>query len=129
MSNKANIKRLSVDLHNALQRVPLEADYDAKLSLYSKILTEDYNWKQVEKYSTTAELDALATGTRVTTSNNNLAVKHDTGWVIITPEGYPMTHCDSSVLVLPVFSIPVNVVSPPDDVSLDSSTTNGIQTP
>jgi len=128
MSNKPDIKRLTVDLHEALQQVPLDTDYQAKLSLYSKILIEDYNWNRVEKYSTFEELDALATGSRVTTSNNNLAVKHDTGWVIITPEGYPMTHCDSSVLVLPVFSIPVNTVYPPDNVSLDDSTTNGTQT-
>lgn len=127
MSNKPQIKRLSVDLHNALQQVPLEADYDVKLALYSKILIEDYNWNKIEKYGTLDEVDALALGSRVTTSNNSIAVKHNTGWIIITPEGYPMTHCDSSILSLPVFSIPRNTHQSPDSVSLDDSksTTDG----
>lgn len=126
-SNNSEIKRLASDLHEALKQVPLDTAYFDKMNLYSKILIEDYNWNRVEIYSTHEQLDALAAGARVTTSNNSLAIKHDTGWIILTTEGYIFSRNGSDKLALPVFSIPVNTYHSADSVTLNDSAPNGTQ--
>ena len=135
MSNKeftpeqAEIRRLSFDLHDALTEVPLEMEYFKKLELYGQKLIEQYNWHRVEVYSTHEQLDTLATGTRVTTSDNALAVKHPTGWVILSQEGYTYSYNLSTDLVLPVFSIPETRHSSQNAVSLDDGTQDVSQVP
>lgn len=126
-SNLEDIMSLSEDLHEALKDVPLDMDYFAKLEIYSEKLIQDYNWRRVKVYRTLEEVNALETGTRVSTSDNSLALKHNTGWVIITRDGYPMTHSDATALSLPVFSIPDSNFSPPEVTSLNDSFQNGTQ--
>ncbi len=101
--------QLSTDLHSALISVPMSINYFDKLKMYGKKLIEDYNWRSVEVYSTAEELDALEVGTRVSTYNRSLAVKHATGWVVLTVEGYCFPFRASNTLVLPAYSIPSSV--------------------
>lgn len=103
---KQEEKTLSSDLHEALKQVPINIDYHTKLALYSRILIEQYNWAKSVKYTTYKELENLPLGTRISTIKNELAVKHLTGWVIITKDGYPITHSDHTILDLPAFLIP-----------------------
>jgi hypothetical protein len=119
---------LSMDLHEALQEVPLNVEYFEKLEIYSQKLVQDYNWRRVSIYTTVEELKALATGARVSTNNNELAVKHNTGWVIITRDGYPITHSDETALTLPAYSIPDSIYQSPGNTSLNDSSQNDSQT-
>jgi hypothetical protein len=127
-STPSQVKRIAIDLHNALTEVPVDTAYFEKLEMYGQKLIEEYNWHRVEVYSTHQELDALVTGARVTTSTNSLAVKHKTGWVILTQEGYSFSYRASTDLALPVFSIPEARRQSPDVSSLDDGS-HGSQIP
>lgn len=113
---------LSMDLHEALQQVPLSIDYYEKLELYSEKLIQDYNWHKRNVFNTIKELDDLPIGTRVTTAHNSLAVKHKSGWVILTQEGYTTIQNFSSDLALPVYSIP-EVSRPTETIKNDQQAT------
>lgn len=100
---------LTIDLHRALQEVPLDLEYAEKLEMYSEKLTKVYNWRKVTVYNTIEELEELPLGSKVTDSANAVGVKHLTGWVLIDNNGYAFTHMSANSLSLPVYSIPNNI--------------------
>lgn len=111
---------LTMDLHEALQEVPLSIDYFSKLEIYGNILTEKYNWRKVQIFKTNEDLEKLAIGARIITNDNSFAVKHPTGWVIVNKDGYVFSHIDSksTQLSLPAMSVPESYHPSPDDISL-----------
>lgn len=115
---------LTMDLHEALQEVPLSTEYFTKLEIYGDILIKKYNWRKVQIFKSPEDLEKLVTGTRIITRDNSFAIKHTTGWVILNKDGYVFSHIDSNSvqLSLPAMSIPENYHPSPDDISLNLET-------
>lgn len=97
---------LSSDLHWALSRVPIQAHYYSKLDDYAAELIENYNWTKLHEYTTSEELDLLTVGSRITTADNNLAVKTEDGWFVLYEQGMIDMNLSSDSIALPAFSVP-----------------------
>lgn len=108
-NNDSQITELSSDLHWALNSVPLEGEYYSKLELYAQLLVEKYNWVKIHQYSTHELLNLLPVSTKIITSDDQIAVKHETGWVILSPEGYIFSRISTENLKLPAFSVPSTI--------------------
>lgn len=96
---------LASDLHWALARVPISANYYDKLDFYAAELIENYHWSKIYEYSSIEQLELLPVGSRIITATNYMAIKKAIGWALITEQGYIMTNVPTDNLSLPAFSV------------------------
>lgn len=96
---------LASDLHWALTRVPMTANYYDKLDQYAAELIENYFWSKLHQYSSLEQLNLLPMGSRIITGDNCMAVKKQNGWSLLTEQGFIKMNISSEEIHLPAFSI------------------------